>query len=45
MAKLETIINSVKQLSKKMLNQANSADAKSRAVDLNVWSTTKDRRL
>lgn len=27
MAKLETIINSVKQISKKMLNQANSADA------------------
>jgi len=33
MAKLETIINSVKQLSEKMLNQANSADAKSSAAD------------
>jgi len=45
MAKLETIINSVKQLSEIMLNQAKSVNAKSRADDLNVRSTTKDRRL
>ena len=33
MAKLETIIRSIRQLNKKMLNQANSADPKSRAAD------------
>ena len=33
MAKLETITHSIKQLSKKMLNKPNSADAKSSAAD------------
>ena len=33
MAKLETIIHSITELRKKMLNKANSADAKSRAAD------------